>query len=134
MEISYHKILIVEDNIVNQKLVRMMLKKFGFSCDVVGNGLECLEQLKLTNGNDYTLIFMDMKMPEMDGITATKKIIEKYGDNRPLIVAMTANIFESDKKLCFEAGMDDFISKPVKISELKRILITYGSSYKKIAS
>lgn len=134
LEISYHKILVVEDNNVNQKIAKMMLKKLGFSCDVVGNGLECLEQLKLTNGNDYTLIFMDMKMPEMDGITATKKIIEKYGDNRPLIVATTANVFKSDKELCFKAGMDDFIPKPIRIIDLKRILITYGNSYKKIAS
>jgi len=120
-----HKILVVEDNAINQKLAMLMLKKLGYSCDIAANGLEALKALKVleeANGGSYSLIFMDMQMPEMDGITATKKIIETYGDDRPVIVAMTANVYAEDKQRCMDAGMDDFIEKPININSLKRVL------------
>jgi PAS domain S-box-containing protein len=112
------RVLVVEDNKINQKIAKMMLKKIGIECDIVENGVECLNCL---DERSYDLIFMDMQMPIMDGVTATKEIVKKYGQNRPRIVAMTANVFKEDKEACFEAGMDDFIAKPISIEEIGRI-------------
>lgn len=126
-----HKILVVEDNAINQKLVRMMLEKMHYTCDIVGNGIECLkalEDIKKVDGDEYTLIFMDMQMPEMDGITATKEIINKYGEDRPVIVAMTANAFKEDREKCIQAGMDGFLSKPINVGELVQILDLYAAA------
>lgn len=117
-------ILVAEDNDINQMVIQKLLGRLGHECDVVVNGAEALEALA-NKPNHYSIILMDMQMPVMDGITATKKIIEVYGDQAPPIVALTANAFESDKETCFEAGMDDFLSKPLKKSELSRILAKY---------
>lgn len=117
-------ILVAEDNDINQMVIQKLLGRLGHECDVVVNGAEALEALA-NKPNHYSIILMDMQMPVMDGITATKKIIEIYGDQAPPIVALTANAFESDKETCFEAGMDDFLSKPLKKSELSRILAKY---------
>ncbi|MBC75604.1 MAG: hypothetical protein CME64_06275 [Halobacteriovoraceae bacterium] len=124
IKFTEHKILVVEDNSINQKLAKLMLEKLGYGCDIAANGLEALKALKVVEekGHSYTLIFMDMQMPEMDGISATKKIAEIYGDTRPKIVAMTANVYEEDRRKCFDAGMDDFIPKPLKVGDLKRVL------------
>ena len=111
-----HKILLVEDNSINQILAKAMLKKIGYSCDVAVNGLEALKAVK---NKKYTIIFMDIMMPEMDGITATKEIIKTYSNNRPKIIAMTANVLTEDKDKCFEAGMDGFIAKPIQLDKLK---------------
>jgi PAS domain S-box-containing protein len=116
---SSKKVLIAEDNIVNQKIARMMLKKVGLNCDIANNGLEALDALKKKS---FDIIFMDMQMPIMDGITATSKIISKYGKKAPPIVAMTANAFEEDRRRCKEVGMVDFISKPILMEELTRVL------------
>mgnify|MGYP000635349654 FL=1 len=117
-----HNILVVEDNRINQKIAEKMLNKLGLTCDIAVDGLEGVKAL--TN-KDYSLIFMDIQMPIMDGISATKKIIEKYGNQRPAIVAMTANVFQEDRNRCIAAGMDDFIAKPIDISELVRVLSKY---------
>ncbi len=111
-------ILLVEDNIVNQKVASRILKRMGFETDVAGNGLEALE---LMEKKSYDLIFMDVMMPEMDGITATREIRKKFGEQRPqpTIIALTANVLEEDKKRCFDAGMDDFLPKPVKKDQIK---------------
>lgn len=125
-----HKLLVVEDNAINQKLVAMMLEKQNYTCDIVGNGLECLEALENIEkhgSEEYTLIFMDMQMPEMDGITATKEILKRYKKSRPKIVAMTANAFKEDRDRCFEAGMDGFISKPINVEEMIQILDLYAA-------
>jgi signal transduction histidine kinase/CheY-like chemotaxis protein len=114
-----HTILVVEDNRINQKIAEKMLSKLGFTCDIAVNGLEALTALTT---KDYSLIFMDMQMPVMDGIIATNKIVEKYGNNRPTIIAMTANVFQEDRDKCATAGMDDFIAKPIDINELMRVL------------
>jgi signal transduction histidine kinase/CheY-like chemotaxis protein len=114
-----HVILLVEDNLVNQKLGIMMLKKLGYSCDLALNGIEALEQIKEKN---YSVVFMDMQMPLMDGTEATNEIVSIYGDERPPIIAMTANAYKEDKDKCFEVGMVDFIAKPVKVDEIKRVL------------
>jgi len=117
-----HKILVVEDNRINQKIAEKMLTKLGLTCDIAVNGLEGINALKT---KAYSLIFMDLQMPVMDGISATKKIIEQYGNERPAIVAMTANVFQEDRDRCNAAGMDDFIAKPINITELVRVLSTY---------
>jgi signal transduction histidine kinase/CheY-like chemotaxis protein len=121
-----HKILVVEDNQINQKIANKMLTMLGLTCDTAVNGQEALTALA---AKEYSFIFMDMQMPVMDGITATKKIIEKYGNKRPTIVAMTANVFQEDRNLCAAAGMDDFIAKPIALEDLVRVL----SQYHKVA-
>ena len=103
-------IMVAEDNLINQKIVINALKNIGYTCDVVSNGLEVLSSLER---QDYDVIFMDVQMPEMDGFAATRAVIEKYGDKRPIIIAMTAAAYEKDKQECFEVGMDDYISKPL---------------------
>jgi PAS domain S-box-containing protein len=113
-------ILVVEDNKINQIVVTSLLQTMGFmNVDVAEDGLMALQQLELKN---YDLIFMDMQMPGMDGLTATKRIRERVGYAPPMIVAMTANAFEDDRRRCFEAGMDDFMAKPFTKKDLARIL------------
>ncbi|WP_164848495.1 PAS domain-containing hybrid sensor histidine kinase/response regulator [Halobacteriovorax sp. HLS] len=112
------RVLVVEDNKINQKIAKMMLKKLGIQCDIAENGVECLNKLEQSR---YDLIFMDMQMPIMDGVTATIEIVKKYGKDRPKIVAMTANVFEEDRKKCHNAGMDDFVAKPISIEEVSRV-------------
>ncbi|GAA4321938.1 hypothetical protein GCM10023149_21960 [Mucilaginibacter gynuensis] len=102
-------VLVAEDNIINQKIVIKALQNIGQTCDVVANGLEVLSSLQRQH---YDIVMMDVQMPEMDGLQATRKIIEEYGDNRPVIIAMTAGAYEKDREECFEAGMDDYIIKP----------------------
>lgn len=116
------KILIAEDNIVNQKVITNILKRLGYRADVVANGLEVLETLRRQS---YDLILMDVQMPEMDGLTATRQIRTlwdtPYGNfqgNPPFIIAMTANAMEGDREICLTAGMDDYLSKPVKVEML----------------
>jgi CheY-like chemotaxis protein len=110
------RILIAEDNIINQKVAVKILEKFGYKSDVAGNGIEVLEALKK---KEYNIIFMDIQMPEMDGIEATRHICMKYSkENRPRIIAMTAGASPDDRELCFKSGMDDYISKPFKKEEL----------------
>ncbi len=123
-----HKILLVEDNRVNQKLGQMMLKKLGYDCDIAANGLEAIKAVRVLEDENayYSLIFMDMQMPEMDGLEATRRMVKMYGDQRPPIVAMTANAFVEDREKCFEVGMVDFIAKPFKLEDLERVLIKFG--------
>jgi PAS domain S-box-containing protein len=125
-----HKILVVEDNAINQKIVKMMLRKFGYKCDLAHNGAEALDainSLKSSSSRNYSLVFMDMQMPVMDGITATKEIIGRYGKSSPPIVAMTANAFKEDRMKCRDAGMIDFIAKPISSDDLRRVLKQFGS-------
>ena len=114
-------ILLVEDNPINQKVATRMLDKLGLKADIAGNGIEALEALKKY---PYELLFMDMQMPEMDGIAASLKIRELYGPfpHGPRIIAMTANAMEGDKERCLEAGMDDYLSKPIKLTSLSDML------------
>jgi signal transduction histidine kinase/CheY-like chemotaxis protein len=122
-----HKILLVEDNSVNQKIARLMLKKLGYQCDLASNGLEAIKALGTSNNLNYTIILMDMQMPEMDGLEATKRIINKLGSEAPPIIAMTANAFEEDRLSCFNAGMVGFIAKPINRTELEIVLIDFFS-------
>ncbi|UCH00210.1 MAG: response regulator [Deltaproteobacteria bacterium] len=105
-------ILLAEDNPVNQKLAKTMLTKAGYQVEVANNGQEAVEKYT-TSPDDFHLIFMDVQMPEMDGMEATKAIRERGFDTIP-IVAMTAHAMKGDREMCLEAGMDDYITKPIK--------------------
>jgi len=114
------RVLLAEDNLVNQKVALIMLKKFGIEADVVATGIEALDALV---GVSYDLVLMDCQMPEMDGFEATQRIRERERGSRRLpVVAMTANAMVGDREKCLEAGMDDHIPKPVRIDELHRTL------------
>lgn len=125
------RILVAEDNVVNQKLVTNMLKKFGYLCDIVANGNEVLESL---TRNQYDIILMDVQMPELDGIEATKKICIKYpkSTERPHIIAMTAHARGAEGQICLDAGMEGYLSKPIDLKELKQILEFWGNKVTKI--
>jgi signal transduction histidine kinase len=120
------RILVAEDNPVNQIVMKMMLARLGFTnCKFVLDGEKVLEALRLSEINgipDYSLILMDMQMPRMDGVQATKILKKEYGDNSPRICAVTANAFKEDLDKCFSAGMDDCLTKPVSLDELKNII------------
>jgi CheY-like chemotaxis protein len=114
------RILLAEDNVVNQRLAQLMLERLAQSADIVSDGLEAV---KAATQWPYDLILMDVLMPEMDGLTATKRIRESLPPERqPRIVAMTANALSGDRERCLEAGMDDYISKPIQLTELARVM------------
>ena len=113
------RILLAEDNIVNQKVLRQMLQKLGYVADVAANGIEVLRMLEL---QPYDLVLMDMQMPEMDGFEATKEIRKRW-PNGPMIIALTAYALEGDRERCLESGVDDYISKPVKMEGLRTVLM-----------
>ena len=114
------KILLAEDNNVNQQVALLQLKKWGYRADVVGNGLEVLEALCRQS---YHVILMDVQMPEMDGIAATQEICQMYPpEQRPYIVALTAFAMEGDRQKCLTAGMQDYLVKPINEKALVRAL------------
>jgi two-component system sensor histidine kinase/response regulator len=114
------KLLLVEDNIDNQKLMTRLLRKYGYTCDVASNGHQALA---IISNNDYPLVLMDCQMPEMDGFQATAAIREREGNSRHTpIVAMTAHALPGDRERCLRAGMDDYIPKPVDEGLLLRAL------------
>lgn len=116
-------ILVVEDNPVNQRLLIALLKKNGHKAKLAGDGIEALEALEKES---FNLIFMDIQMPRMDGITATQKILELYPENPPKIVAVTANVLKEDRDKCFQAGMDEFLTKPINGHILQSLLQRYS--------
>ena len=115
------RILLVEDNIFNQKIASLTLEKLGYQADIAHNGLEAIRMVEQEN---YDLVLMDVHMPEIDGLTATQ-LIRRSCKYRPWIVAMTANVLPEDRKACFEAGMNDYLSKPFKVKDIVQILLTY---------
>ena len=121
-------ILLAEDNIVNQKVATRLFKKIGYKIEMANNGLEAIKALEQSS---YDLVFMDIQMPEMDGLEATRQIIAKWGDARPRIVALTANAMREDKEKCYEAGMDDYLTKPFKPIELEEAI---GRTYETLES
>ncbi|MBQ5961990.1 response regulator [Massilia sp. ZL223] len=113
-------ILVAEDNTVNQKVVKQLLRHLGHRADIVANGVEALEAMER---QDYGVILMDMQMPEMDGIEATRRLRRRFrGASAPWIIAMTANALPGDRERCLEAGMDAYLPKPVVLEELRRAL------------
>ena len=116
------RILVAEDNPTNQQIAGMFLKKMGYEPEFVNNGQEALETV--SEGN-YDLIFMDVQMPVMDGLEATR-MIRLCLNEQPVIIAMTANAMQGDRQICLQAGMDDYISKPIKIEGLLTMLERWG--------
>jgi PAS domain S-box-containing protein len=115
-EIHPLHILLAEDNLINQKVAIRILEKLGYRVDVAANGLEVLDAL---NRQDYDVVLMDVQMPEMDGVQATRQIIAKYPPEQcPRIVAMTAHAMEGDRERYIRAGMHDYVSKPIRLEEL----------------
>jgi PAS domain S-box-containing protein len=118
------RILLAEDNPVNQMVMLKMLKKLGYNADVATNGKEVLSSLELQS---YDLILMDVQMPEMDGFEAARTIRKRWAsEDQPKIVAITAYALKGDREKCLAAGMNDYISKPVKLEELRIVLDSYG--------
>jgi PAS domain S-box-containing protein len=110
------RILLAEDNVVNQKVALRLLGQMGYRADVAGNGLEAIDAVAR---QAYDVILMDVQMPEMDGFEASREINRRWpGGRRPRIVAMTANAMQGDRELCMAAGMDDYVSKPIRVEEL----------------
>jgi CheY-like chemotaxis protein len=120
------RILVAEDNAVNQRVMLQMLGKLGYRADIAADGLEVLQAL---SRNYYDIILMDVQMPEMDGLEAARAIRKGLpGSDQPRIIAITAHAMQGDRKLCLDAGMDDYISKPVTLEEL-RIALDLHRSY-----
>jgi CheY-like chemotaxis protein len=115
-------ILLAEDNVSSQKVVCQMIKRLGCTVDVAANGIEALQALER---QFYDLVLMDLRMPEMDGLEATRIIRQIWPDNGPKIIAITAYALRGDREMCLDAGMDDYISKPVRIEELAEVLRKY---------
>jgi signal transduction histidine kinase/ActR/RegA family two-component response regulator len=116
------RILLVEDNVVNQKLALRLLSQMGYQADLAGNGLEAVEAVER---QPYDLVLMDVQMPELDGLEATRRIVaELPAERRPWIVAMTANAMDGDRAACLEAGMKGYISKPIRVDELVGAVLT----------
>jgi two-component system, sensor histidine kinase and response regulator len=117
---SRARVLVAEDNPVNQRVAVKMLEKLGYRADVAGNGLEVIEALSRI---PYAAVLMDVQMPEMDGLEATREIRRREGDGRETrIIAMTAGAMREDRESALEAGMDDYVSKPVKPEDLDAVL------------
>jgi len=114
------RILLAEDNAVNQKLALRLLEQMGYRADMVSNGIEAIESLER---QIYDVILMDVQMPEMDGLIATRGIRKLTNTIQPHIIAMTANAMEGDREICIEAGMNDYISKPIRVNELVEALL-----------
>ena len=125
IEISSLRILLAEDNVTSQKVVLQMLKRMGYKADVVANGIEALQALER---QPYDLVLMDLRMPEMNGLQATRIIRQRWPDNGPKIVAVTAYALQGDQEKCIEAGMDGYISKPIKMNELAEVLRKYQTT------
>ncbi len=119
------RVLIAEDNNINQRVARLSLERLGYRADVAANGLEAIELLKTIN---YDIIFMDVHMPELDGLGATQRIRADRSLKQPYIAALTANATVQDHEECRQAGMDDFLSKPFRLRDLRKVLIRFQAS------
>jgi signal transduction histidine kinase/CheY-like chemotaxis protein len=115
------RILLAEDNVVNQKLALRILTQMGYRADLASNGVEAVESLVRQT---YDVVLMDVQMPEMDGLEASRRINAQWpATKRPRIVAMTANAMQGDREMCFAAGMDDYITKPIRVDQLVEALM-----------
>ncbi len=127
IDVSSLRILLAEDNVSSQKVALKMLEMLGFRADLAANGVEVLQALER---QPYDLVLMDVKMPEMDGLEATRQIRQRWpGSEQPKIIAVTAYSLEGDRETCLAAGMDGYISKPVKMNELEEALSKCASAF-----
>ncbi len=124
------RILLAEDNVVNQKLALRLLQKMGYRADVASNGIEAIECVAR---QPYDVVLMDVQMPEMDGLEASRQINQRWPNakQRPRIIAMTANAMQGDREACIAAGMDDYVSKPIRVEALARAL-NHGALHKEV--
>jgi CheY-like chemotaxis protein len=118
-------LLLVEDNVLNQKLIFLTLSKYGFTIDVANNGQEALDRLENKN---FDIILMDLMMPVMDGLEATRNIREreKGTGDRNIIIGLTANTYDADREKCLSQGMDEYMSKPFDIEKFQEIVSSFG--------
>jgi CheY-like chemotaxis protein len=118
-------VLLVEDNMLNRKLAEAMMAGLDWTIDVAEDGFKAVEAV---SGKSYDIVFMDVQMPGMDGLEATKNIrlMEKKGliSYRPIIIAMTANAMKGDREICIESGMDDYLSKPLNRDIMMKTIIS----------
>jgi CheY-like chemotaxis protein/HPt (histidine-containing phosphotransfer) domain-containing protein len=118
------RLLLADDNPINQKVGLSVLQKLGYRSDLAGNGLEVLKALEQ---KAYDILFLDVQMPEMDGLEAARQICQRWPEERrPRIIAMTGNALVGDREKCLQAGMDDYISKPIRVGELQSALERWG--------
>jgi CheY-like chemotaxis protein len=114
------RVLLAEDNPINQKVELRMLERVGYRADAVASGIEALAALER---RPYDVVIMDVQMPEMDGLEATRRLRARFaGTGRPQVIAMTANAMEGDREACLAAGMDDYVAKPVRLEALAATL------------
>jgi CheY-like chemotaxis protein len=115
------RILVAEDNVVNQKLALRLLQQMGYRADLASNGIEAIECVER---QPYDVVLMDVQMPEMDGLEASRRITAKHVPGvRPRIIAMTANAMAGDREECLAAGMDDYLTKPIRVDALVEALM-----------
>jgi CheY-like chemotaxis protein len=120
---SHHalRILLAEDNVVNQKVALRLLQQMGYRADLASNGLEAIDCVARQT---YDVVLMDVQMPEMDGLEASRRITARWpAGHRPRIIAMTANAMQGDREICLAAGMDDYLSKPIRLDKLVEALM-----------
>lgn len=119
------KLLLVEDNVLNQKLINLTLSKYGFEIEVANNGKEALDKLK---ENRYDIILMDLMMPVMDGLETTRLIreLEKETGFKNIIIGLTANTYDADRDKCLKNGMDEYMTKPFDIKQFGEIVSSFG--------
>jgi CheY-like chemotaxis protein len=114
------RLLLAEDNVVNQKLALRLLQQMGYRADLASNGIEAIECVQR---QPYDVVLLDVQMPEMDGLEASRRITAKWKPHeRPRIVAMTANAMQGDREECLAAGMDDYLTKPIRVERLVEAL------------
>jgi GAF domain-containing protein/CheY-like chemotaxis protein/HPt (histidine-containing phosphotransfer) domain-containing protein len=123
------RILLAEDNVVNQKLALRLLAQMGYRADLAANGLEAIDAVERQT---YDVVLMDVQMPELDGFEASREIVRRWPERRPRIVAMTANAMQGDRELCEAAGMDDYVAKPIRVEELVAALERCGARAERV--
>ena len=123
------RLLLADDNPINQKVGLSVLQKLGYRADLASNGVEVIKALEQ---KAYDILFLDVQMPELDGLEATRQICQRWPtEKRPCIIAMTGNALIGDREKCLQAGMDDYISKPIRIGELQSALERWGRTRSK---